>query len=176
MSGMDYVEFYMNDMVQDTIFGPGPEYKWSVRYYPLAHVIFWSMGYDKAGNKNADEIHGHFNNLQSSNVNKNINDIKFKNYNSKIILQSKTINKKNHENVNKIPLIDFKEEVFDPAYVLIEFNRDYRKNDWIVDDVTIPLPASLGTGLYLGTFEAAAASRQVSRQSFDLIQYFVAFQ
>jgi hypothetical protein len=32
-SGVDYVEFYLNDVLQETVTGPGPSYSWSFRYY-----------------------------------------------------------------------------------------------------------------------------------------------
>ena len=56
MSGMDRVEFYLNNELQETIFGQGPEYKWTIRYNPLPNAIFKVTGYDKAGLFNSDEI------------------------------------------------------------------------------------------------------------------------
>jgi len=39
MSGMDRVEFYINDVLRKTIIGPGPEYIWSYYYPPFVWVI-----------------------------------------------------------------------------------------------------------------------------------------
>jgi len=55
-SGMDYVEFYLNDVWQITINGSGPEYSWTIRYNPLPKAIFKAIGFDKAGLFNSDEI------------------------------------------------------------------------------------------------------------------------
>jgi hypothetical protein len=33
-SGLDRVEFYLNDVLQDTVTGPGPIYSWSFIYFP----------------------------------------------------------------------------------------------------------------------------------------------
>jgi len=56
MSGMDYVEFYLNEVLQETIIGPGPEYTWTIRYEPLPRAIFTATAYDKAGLFSSDEI------------------------------------------------------------------------------------------------------------------------
>ncbi|KYK25231.1 hypothetical protein AYK24_10445 [Thermoplasmatales archaeon SG8-52-4] len=56
MSGMDRVEFYLNNQIQTTIEGLGPEYVWTIKYNPLPRAIFRGTGYDKAGLFNSDEI------------------------------------------------------------------------------------------------------------------------
>ncbi len=56
MSGMDRVEFYLNNELQETVTGPGPEYKWTIKYNPLPKAIFKATAYDKAGLFNSDEI------------------------------------------------------------------------------------------------------------------------
>ena len=35
-SGMDRVEFFLNDVLQETVTGPGPQYSWSIILYPNA--------------------------------------------------------------------------------------------------------------------------------------------
>jgi hypothetical protein len=39
MSGMDYVEFYDGGVVQETVYGPGPEYEWIWNCANLTHII-----------------------------------------------------------------------------------------------------------------------------------------
>jgi hypothetical protein len=56
LSGMDRVEFYLNNELQYTIEGEGPEYKWQIRYNPLPNAIFRATAFDKAGLFNSDEI------------------------------------------------------------------------------------------------------------------------
>ena len=56
MSGMDRVEFFLNDLHQETVVDAGPEYSWSLMYWPLPHAIFKSTAFDKAGLSSFDEI------------------------------------------------------------------------------------------------------------------------
>ena len=55
-SGMDRVEFYLNDVLQETVTGTGPEYTWVIQYYPLPQVTFKATAYDVAGNSASDQI------------------------------------------------------------------------------------------------------------------------
>jgi hypothetical protein len=56
MSGMERVEFYFNNELQETVSGSGPEYIWTLRYWPIPKAIFRATGYDMAGLFNSDEI------------------------------------------------------------------------------------------------------------------------
>ena len=53
-SGMERVDFYFNAIVQKTVYGPGPEYVWSLLYIPVPSAIFWVTAYDMAGNMAID--------------------------------------------------------------------------------------------------------------------------
>ena len=55
-SGMDRVEFYLNDLLQDTVTGPGPTYSWKFLYSGGLHITIKAEGYDVAGNMKFDEI------------------------------------------------------------------------------------------------------------------------
>ncbi len=55
-SGMDYVEFYFNDLLQEIIMGPGPTYEWVYTYYGGLTAIIKAIAYDKAGLFDSDEI------------------------------------------------------------------------------------------------------------------------
>ncbi|UCF49326.1 MAG: hypothetical protein JSU91_06140, partial [Thermoplasmatales archaeon] len=55
-SKMDRVEFYLNDLCQDTVTGPGPTYEWSYTYYGDLAIIITAIAYDKAGNYESEII------------------------------------------------------------------------------------------------------------------------
>jgi hypothetical protein len=57
MSGMERVEFYLSDVLQDTVYGTGPFYTWSFIYYGNISLHFHAIAYDYAGNMELDEIH-----------------------------------------------------------------------------------------------------------------------
>ena len=86
MSGMERVEFYLNDVLQEIVIGPGPRYEWIfvcpplfgviglirnpeitddyVKFYAfMVIIIFWdfidiySYAYDTAGNREYDQIY-----------------------------------------------------------------------------------------------------------------------
>lgn len=141
MSGMDRVEFYLNNVVQETVSGPGPDYKWTVRYWPIPNARFWAKAFDKAGNSDWDDIIEPSNIavLRSSVFNKDIDEERGNNCCLDVVLPSITTERKNHRDTDKMPSGDFKKNVFDPAYILIEYNREYGKNGWIVSEVSIPI-------------------------------------
>jgi len=56
MSGMEKVEFYVNDVLQEIITGAGPYYVWELRYLPPCDLYIKGIAYDKAGNNNFKEI------------------------------------------------------------------------------------------------------------------------
>jgi hypothetical protein len=56
MSGMSKVEFYFNDILQETITGAGPEYVWSYEYTIIPNVVIKGVAYDEAGNTVFKEI------------------------------------------------------------------------------------------------------------------------
>ena len=55
-SGMERVDFLINDILQISVPGPGPTYQWTIEYYPLPHVFFKAEAYDIAGNMFYDEL------------------------------------------------------------------------------------------------------------------------
>ena len=57
MSGMNRVEFYFNNQLQETVNGTGPDYVWTLFYFPLpGKAIFTAVAYDNAGLFNSDDI------------------------------------------------------------------------------------------------------------------------
>jgi hypothetical protein len=55
-SGMERVEFWFNGELQETIYGPGPEYIYTTPYIPPPHAFWEAIGYDMAGNSASDYI------------------------------------------------------------------------------------------------------------------------
>jgi hypothetical protein len=50
MSGMNRVEFYFNNEIQETVTGSGPEYVWTLFYWPLPINHIRATAFDNAGN------------------------------------------------------------------------------------------------------------------------------
>jgi hypothetical protein len=56
LSGMNEVEFYLNDVLQDTVPGSGPTYQWGFKYYGGWAITIKATGYDIAGNDASDQV------------------------------------------------------------------------------------------------------------------------
>jgi len=64
LSGIDKIEFYLNDYLQDTISGPGPIYGWVFTFYYKEEWALKIVVWDSAGNNatfiiNLSDIHPH---------------------------------------------------------------------------------------------------------------------
>jgi len=53
-SGMDRVEFYLNEGLQDIVYGSGPIYQWGFRYHGDLQIDVIADAYDRAGNMASD--------------------------------------------------------------------------------------------------------------------------
>jgi hypothetical protein len=53
-SGMERVEFFLNDELQETVYSPGPEYQWDYIYYGNMSIEIRADSYDWAGNMASD--------------------------------------------------------------------------------------------------------------------------
>ncbi len=141
MIGMDRVEFYINGLLQETVKGSGPEYTWSFWFYPLPHVYLYAIAFDKAGNSARDDIVEPSNIicLKSSLFIPSINKEKDVKSMSSNILISEINERKNNKFIEKSPSSISVNEVFDPAYVIVVFNREIGENDWINSNVSISI-------------------------------------
>ncbi|UCF49522.1 MAG: hypothetical protein JSU91_07175, partial [Thermoplasmatales archaeon] len=140
MSDMDRVEFYLNDVVQETVTGLGPEYSWSLMYWPLPHAQFYAKAYDKAGNSAIDYIQEpcDIGNLNSYLLYKN--DEKENSIISPFYdVSSETVKNKYYVLEEKLPSKTINGDIFDPGYVIVVFNRQFGKDEWIVDDVSFSI-------------------------------------
>ena len=64
-SGPERIEFLINDILQETVTGPGPTYQFIFIYYPIPNFSIKIICYDMAGNKaeavlNNSDIHPRF--------------------------------------------------------------------------------------------------------------------
>jgi hypothetical protein len=57
-SGMDRVEFFLNDGLQDIVYGSGPEYQWGFRYYGDMSIDVRADAYDNVGHMASDVADG----------------------------------------------------------------------------------------------------------------------
>lgn len=55
-SGLDRCEFSFNGLLQVTLEGPGPDYRWSYNFSALPHVIVKAIVYDTTGNSISAQI------------------------------------------------------------------------------------------------------------------------
>jgi hypothetical protein len=138
-SGMDRVEFYQNDILQETVAGPGPTYVWVMLFHPAPNIFFKVIGYDKAGNSAKAYIE------EPSNIIA-LKLSRFISGNSKLIniqsisnnILSYGINElKGYQIIEKSPTNCNNKEVFDPAYIIVVSNRKLGGNGWIVSNNTI---------------------------------------
>jgi hypothetical protein len=74
-SGMERIEFYINDELQDTVYGSGPEYQWDYRYYGDVNIDVIGYAYDNAGNMESDIFPDPWNfNNQNTQLSKSTDD------------------------------------------------------------------------------------------------------
>ncbi|KYK31365.1 MAG: hypothetical protein AYK22_02480 [Thermoplasmatales archaeon SG8-52-3] len=55
-SGIGFVEFYFNGLLQDTVSGSGPEYRWIIKLPNGMNTIIKAIAYNRAGLFDCDEI------------------------------------------------------------------------------------------------------------------------
>jgi hypothetical protein len=141
MSGMSHVKFYINNELGDTVYGSGPTYIYQFLYDGTYKWTPKAVAFDNAGNSIYDEIidpPGSINALESSIVKSGFNEEKniqnSINDDSSDIIEpiSDKFTKKSHSGNGNM-------DVFDPAYIIVVFDRKTGKNDWIISNVSIPI-------------------------------------
>ena len=55
-SGVDRIDIYLNDILQETITGPGPDYEWEFKYSGGLEITIGVGAWDNACNYGYDEI------------------------------------------------------------------------------------------------------------------------
>jgi hypothetical protein len=129
MSGMERVEFYLNDVLQKTVTGSGPVYQWQFKYHGVLNIYVTAKAFDKAGNSDFRYTFNYISIAKERSIDGCLDDA----------LSSETVERKN-DIVNKESTLDvLNKEVFDPAYVIVVLNREIGENGWIVSNVSIPI-------------------------------------
>ena len=141
MSGMDHVEFYINDVLQETVVGHGPTYQWQFKYWGNLHIFIKAGAYDIAGNSIYQESEEPCKMAvsESPQVHVNISEDRRTNRCLDNVLFSEVVEIKNDRIIAKSSSDTFSRGVFDPAYVIVVFNREIGENGWIVSNVSIPI-------------------------------------
>jgi len=129
-SGMDRVEFYINDGLHEVIVGSGPIYEFTIEFQ---YCTFWFVHYDVAGNWIEDDIPGYISpsGLESSLFSTGVVEEDNHQYNQKIAITTEIVEREKTQFDCSIS------EDFDPSYIVIDVNREKGDNDWIISDVKI---------------------------------------
>ncbi len=125
MSGMDYVEFYVNDVLQETVTGSLPTYKWRLWLKDDIKMNVSAKAFDIAGNSAIDVI---------------IDPWPFylQNFSNEIF--SFEIAERKNNKINEKSFFDISaNEFFDPASVIVVFNRKIGENEWIDSNVSLSI-------------------------------------
>ena len=132
ISGMERVEFYFNNELQETVYGPGPDFVWCLRYWPIPQAFFRATGYDNAGNSASDEIRSSTGKTCSlvSPMFDIVADSGFEDFEV-----SNSIGNCVPEDLS----LTFSEnEFFDPGYIILVQNLKRGKNGWL-NGLSIPI-------------------------------------
>ena len=142
ISGMDRVEFLLNNIIQSTVCGPGPTYQWLLHNYKESyHYSFKATGYDKAGNSATADIVNP-SNIATSKTSKYHECIskKIKVQNILNYVLSYEIGKlESRKIIERLPSVYTMNDVFDPAYIIVVFDRKLGGDGWVVSNVSIPI-------------------------------------
>jgi hypothetical protein len=117
MSGMDRVEFYLNDELQSTVSGAGPTYQWSFTYFGDISIDMYATAFDNAGNSATDIIEEPC-----------LYDV-----------PSESVVEENSGVDEKSPSGTPTRGVFDPGYIIVVFDREMGEDGWIVSDASFPI-------------------------------------
>ena len=81
-SGMERFEFYLNAGLQETVYGSGPEYVFSLLYVPIPVEIWKAVAYDMAGLSAFDTLKYSVLNINSNSQSSSIQNKLYKNINT----------------------------------------------------------------------------------------------
>ena len=135
-SGMERVEFYLNGVLRETVYGTGPEYTYTLTYTPIPSALWKAIAYDMAGNSDYDIIMDpvYLKVLKSSLFKSGINkDSRVKN-SSYDIFASKIVEKENNKATKK-SFDCSNDDAFDPAYIMVVSDIITGVNGGVFSDV-----------------------------------------
>ncbi|UCF13042.1 MAG: hypothetical protein JSW06_01985 [Thermoplasmatales archaeon] len=133
-SGMDYVEFYLNDGLMFT--DNEVPYEWTIVWSPsLKTAVFKATAYDKAGNSDSDSPTG----IGSSMIFAGIDELGSHRNTQNIVKSTEIVGREKHETGEKLLLDCSRGGDTKPAYVIVVVNKKMGKNDWAVSDVSFSM-------------------------------------
>ena len=138
-SGMERVEFYFNEELQKTVYGPGPTYVWEYLYWPYPVAIWKSVAYDMAGNNDFDIVKDPVNLkvLKSSKFKSGFDkDSSVKSCSNELLI-SEIVERENNKPTKNSSSDYSSTGVFDPGYVIVVSDRKMGENGWIISGVYI---------------------------------------
>ncbi|MCK5260599.1 MAG: hypothetical protein KAJ44_00285, partial [Thermoplasmatales archaeon] len=133
-SGMDYVEFLLNNVLMFT--DNAAPFEWSIVWTPsFKTAVFKSIAYDAAGNSDYDIPSGIGSSVFSAGI------VKEGSHQSSqsIVPITEIVGREKHETGEKLPLDCSRGGDTKPAYVIVVVNKKMGENDWAVSDVTISM-------------------------------------
>ncbi|KYK20802.1 hypothetical protein AYK24_03705 [Thermoplasmatales archaeon SG8-52-4] len=140
LSKMDRVEFLLNGVLQDTVYGQGPDYQWEFLYRGNLRITIESVAYDNAGNSAIDGIYppGEISIAELSMLYTDFNmESKIQTY-SNNVLSSEFTEIDNTRFVEELsPCNNHVARGFDPTYNIIVFDRTIKENGWLADNASI---------------------------------------
>ena len=143
MIGMHHVEFYLNNVLQETVYGSGPVYTWILPgFNPDLQIVIYAIAFDKAGNSAKEDIQSPSYNVVKPksflNLENNYKKNSFQNFFNNI-LSSENIEIKNNKIFDKPSSSNTISEDFEPGYVIVVFNREFGLNNWINNKACISI-------------------------------------
>ena len=140
LSKMDRVEFLLNGVLQDTVYGQGPDYQWKFLYRGGLHISIESVAYDNAGNSAIDGIYDP-GDISVSELSMLYTDF---NMESKIQTYSDNVLSSEITEINNSGFVEGLSPCnnhigggFDPTYNIIVFDRTIMENGWLADNASI---------------------------------------
>jgi len=133
-SGMDYVEFLLNNFLMFT--DNAAPFEWSIVWTPsFKTAVFKSIAYDAAGNSDYDIPTVIGSSVFSAGI------VKEGSHQSSqsIVPITEIVGREKHETGEKLPLDCSRGGDTKPAYVIVVVNKKMGENDWAVSDVTISM-------------------------------------
>jgi hypothetical protein len=128
MSGMDRVEFYLGSVLQKIIKEPRPTYEWVLpNFFHEIKVTIYAVAFDKAGNSAMDYI------IVNPCVPWWPQKYFYKN------LSPEIVEIKNNKVDEKPPYTVSINNNFDPASIIVVFNREFGENNWINSNASISI-------------------------------------
>jgi len=144
-TGMDRVDWSLNDVIQETDEGPGPLYEWTIEWSSSFYsdaITFKATAYDKAGNSAFVDIKGNEILLpgmvekdSEQNTQTNVSATE------RVGIEKESSKKKPRSGCSSM-------DGFELSSLVVVVNREMGNNDWVVSDVNITMIPDDITAVY----------------------------